>query len=169
MCTDSAIAPKVSPSNALKSIQASTNQLLMKTSLLNRSVQPSTHSSPAVPDQHMSKNSTRRSSNTSCYFRKAEFTSFTASSSVMSYSFVWVSICVVYMSRCFFCHIILCTCHAVFCGCHDVLGRCHPVLCGCHPVLCVFTKTSPCFVWCCMNVTEISPCIVWYCINITEM
>ena len=42
---------QTSPSEALKSLKVFTNQLLMKTSLLNHSLQPSTHSSLAVPNQ----------------------------------------------------------------------------------------------------------------------
>ena len=42
---------QASPSEALKSLQVFTNQLLMKTSLWNHSLQPSTHSSLAVPNQ----------------------------------------------------------------------------------------------------------------------
>ena len=42
---------QASPSEALKSLQVSINQLLMKTSLLNHSLQPSTHSSLTVPNQ----------------------------------------------------------------------------------------------------------------------
>ena len=43
---------QVSLSEALKSLQFFTNQLLMKTSFWNHSLQPSTHSSLAVPNQH---------------------------------------------------------------------------------------------------------------------
>ena len=42
---------QASHSEALKSLQVFTNQLLMKTSLLNHSLQHSTHSSLAVPNQ----------------------------------------------------------------------------------------------------------------------
>ena len=56
MYSGCAVGPKhlihqASPSEALKSLQVFTNQLLMKTSFLNHSLQPSTHSSLAVPNQ----------------------------------------------------------------------------------------------------------------------
>ena len=46
---------EASPSEALKSLLASTNQLLIQTSLLNQSLQPSTHSSLAVPNKQINK------------------------------------------------------------------------------------------------------------------